>query len=105
MNYNIRFKGFDSSEKVRTYFEERATKLEKFVPPTTTVNVTLEDDNIRKNVEVNLTHRGDDFVAKQSSDNLLTSIDDAVDKLVRQLSKAKSKKINRKPNPEKEEIF
>ena len=102
MNLNVRFKGFDGSDGVRDYLKERTTKLVKFLPPTTVVNATLEDDRVRKIVEINLRHKGTDYIARQESENLLNSIDDAVDKLVRQLSRAKERKTSRSPNPSKE---
>ena len=95
MNVNIRFKGFDASDKLKDYIENRSKKLSKFVPPTTTLHVTLKDDKVRKIAELNLRHKGAEYIAKQNSDNMFTSIDEAVDKLVRQLSRAKSKKITR----------
>jgi putative sigma-54 modulation protein len=91
MNLNIRFKGFEGSDKVKDYVIERAKKLDKFLPPTTVLNATLEDDKVRKIAEINLRYRGTDYISSQASDNLLTSIDDAVEKLVRQVSRAKQK--------------
>ena len=92
MNLSIRFKGFEASDNVKEYVESRCRKLEKFLPPTIKINANLEDKKMRKLVEINLRHRGSDYVASQASENLYTSIDDAVDKLLRQLSKAKDKK-------------
>jgi len=104
MNVTIRFKGFESSEAAKTYLEERAKKLIKFLPPTTTVNATLEDDKVRKIVELTLRHKGAEYVVKQESDNLTTSIDDAVDKLMRQLSRAKDKKQKKHTGVTKEVV-
>ncbi len=98
MNVTIRFKGFDASDSVRHYVEDRATKLDKFLPPTAMLNATLEDDKVRKIAELNLRHKGSDYVAKMESENLLSSIDEAVDKLVRQISRAKDKKSKRSGN-------
>lgn len=92
MNLNIRFKGFDGSDKLKQYLGEKCKKLDKFIPPTTTLNATLEDDKVRKVVEFNLNHKGTSFIASHDSDNLYTSIDDAMDKLQRQISRAKDKK-------------
>lgn len=95
MNLNVRFKGFGSSDKVRAYLEERTAKLKKFLPPSATINATLEDDKSRMIAEINLRNKGSDYVAKQTSDNLLTAIDYVVDKLSRQLSRAKERKRSR----------
>ena len=105
MNLNIRFKGFDSTEAVKHHLIERTRKLTKFLPPTTTLNATLVDDKIRKIVEINLRHKGSDYVAKQASDSLTSSIDEVVDKLLRQLSKAKSKKTDRSASSNRENDF
>ncbi len=102
MNLNIRFKGLDASDSVKQYLEDRTTKLAKFLPPTTTINATLEEDSIRKIAEINLRHKGAEYVAKQSTENLMSSIDEAVDKLLRQLQRSKDKKTNRPSVPVKE---
>jgi len=102
MNLNIRFKGFEGSGKLKEYMETRSKKLDKFLPPTTTLNATLEDDKVRKVVELNLNHKGTQYIASHDSDNLYTSIDDAIDKIVRQLSRAKEKKQRRATSKIKE---
>jgi putative sigma-54 modulation protein len=95
MNVNIRFKGLDSSEAVKEYLQDRARKLAKFVPPTVVVNATVMDDKLNKSTEINLNFKGINYVAKREGDTLFASIDEAIDTLVRQLSKAKDKKISR----------
>jgi len=95
MNLNIRFKGFDSSEKIKKYIEEKIEKLNKFIPPTVTLTAALTDEEPRKTAEITFHHQGINYVAKQTSENMFQSIDESVDKLIRQLQKNKSKKINR----------
>ncbi len=102
MNLNIRFKGFEASDAVKHYLEERSGKLFKFLPPTTVINATLKDDKVRKVAEITLRHKGLDYVGKQESESMMNSIDDAVDKLIRQLARAKGKKQNRSGVPIKE---
>lgn len=92
MNLNIRYKGFEGSDAVRQYVEDRSQKLTKFLPPTTTLNATLADTKVAKVAEINFHHNGVDFVAKNEAENLMSAIDDAVDKLLRQLSRTKDKK-------------
>lgn len=101
MNLNIRFKGFEASTKIKEYVENRGKKLGKFLPPTINLNVTLTEDKTRKVAEFNLHHKGVDYVASQTSGNMYTSIDEAVDKLTRQLSRNKDKKHARGINPAK----
>lgn len=97
MNLNIRFKGFEGSDKVRNYVSERSKKLNRFLPPSITLNATLEDDKVRKIVEFNLRFKGTDYISSQASDNMFTSIDDAVDKLLRQVSRARKKQKDHGP--------
>ena len=95
MNMNIRFKGLESSEAAREYLEERTGKLAKFLPPTVVLNATLADDKISKSTEITFNFKGTNYVAKKDSDTLYASIDEAVDTLVKQLSRAKDKKVSR----------
>jgi len=95
MNLNIRYKGFEASDSIKDYVEEHIVKLEKFLPPTVTMTSTLTDQDLRKTAEFTFHHQGINYVAKQTSENMLQSIDDAIDKLMRQLEKAKGKKTQR----------
>ncbi len=95
MNLNIRFKGFESSDSLKNYVEDKVEKLRKYIPPTVTITTTLTDQDQRKAAEFSFHHQGINFVAKQTSENMFQSIDESIDKLVRQLGKSKGKKINR----------
>ena len=95
MQLNIRFKGLESSDAVKGYLEERFHKLDKFLPPTVVMNATIGDDKLRKTTEINFNYQGVNYVAKQEADSLFASIDEVVDKLVRQLSKNKDKRTGR----------
>lgn len=101
MNVNIRYKGFEGSDAVKLYVEERSQKLGKFLPPTTTLNATLADTKVVKSAEINFHFNGDDYVAKNESESLMTAIDESFDTLTRQLSRAKDKRqtsVGRKPD-------
>jgi len=95
MNLNVRFKNFEGNEALKSYLAERTQKLDKFLPPNTTLNATLEEEKVRKIAEITFHHKGSDYVAKRETENMLTSIDEAIDKLLRQLSRAKDRKIVR----------
>ncbi len=102
MNLNIRFKGLESSEALKKYLDERTQKLAKFLPPSVVVNATLLEDKNRKSTEINFNYKGNNYVAKQETESMFASIDEVVDKLTRQLARAKDKKTNRQAPPEPE---
>ncbi len=96
MNVNVTFKGFDSSDAVKSYVQDRSKKLDKYLPPNTVLNAMLADEEPRKIAEINCRFKSTYFVAKEETENLYSSIDQAFDKLLRQVNKAKTKMVDSK---------
>ena len=96
MNVNVTFKGFNASDAVKTYVQDRSKKLDKYLPPNTILNAMLSDEEPRKIAEINCRFKSTYFVAKEETENLYNSIDMAFDKLLRQVNKAKTKSVEAK---------
>ncbi len=94
MNVNITFKGMDPSDAIRNYTLERTSKLKRFLPPNTTLNTILQKEKVREIAEINFNFKGHSYTAKSDSEDIYTSIDKVVDKVVRQLAKEKEKRVN-----------
>ena len=96
MNINFSFKGLDHSLGLKDYAEKRLTKLEKLITQNTQVEVFFVKERNEKKTEIKLNHNGEDYFAVESSEEFDHSIDFCVDKIAKQIRKAKEKKVDRR---------
>ncbi|MCZ6632868.1 MAG: ribosome-associated translation inhibitor RaiA [bacterium] len=85
------------SDATREYVEQECEKFERFYSPVLDCQVTIskEGRTEKANVVVNL--YGQNLQASGSADKLYPAIDQAMDKMIRQLKKTHDKR--RKPRP------
>ena len=95
MQLNVRFKGMESTEALKDYFEDRMRKLNKHVPVNTVVNVSLAKEKLDGEAEISFNYNGKSIVAAERSEDLYSAIDAVVDKVARQVSRVKSRARNR----------
>lgn len=81
----------DPSEALKAYADERSKKLIKFLAPGTPVVITLHKDHIAQIAELTFSYHGETHHAAKDSDDMYQSIDEAVDKAIHQVKKAKEK--------------
>jgi putative sigma-54 modulation protein len=91
----------DVSPALRTYAEEKATKLQKYYDRIQEIEVVFDAGKDRTKVEfiVNAEHRNM-FLAHHEDGDAYACVDACHDKLERQLSDHKKKVRNRKHNTE-----
>jgi len=96
MNINFAFRGFDEhSDSLKDYASKRLSKVTKLVSANTYIEVVFQKDKNNKFTEIKLNHDGDDYVATDTDDkDFSTSIDLCVDKIAKQILKAKEKKVH-----------
>lgn len=95
MQLNVRFKGMESTEALKDYFEDRFKKLHKHVPVNTVVNVSLAKAKLDGEAEVSFNFAGKSIVATERSEDLYAAIDAVVDKVTRQVTRARDRQRNR----------
>ncbi len=87
----------DVSNKIRSYAEEKASKLPRFFDRVQAINVILEKERDQMSVEMIVLAAGTpNFVAKEVGPDAHACIDLLVDKMERQLTKHKEKLKNHK---------
>ena len=94
MNVEITSRHYDASPKVKEYVNEELKKLEIFDHLITSCKVILEKSKEGELVEISIHVSGKDLVSSDSSDDIIKSIDLAVDKIERQLKKFKEKRYS-----------
>lgn len=92
MNIEVTSRHYEASAKVREYVRQELVKLDKFDHFVSSCRVILEKSKEGELVEINLHVSGKDLVCSESSDDIIKSIDLAVEKMERQLQRFKEKR-------------
>lgn len=87
----------DVPTKLKSYIESRVEKLDKFIDGITDVHVTLSSEKYRQIAELNVHSRGNVYLsATEASEDLRTSVSQAIEKIEGQAKKHRAKKIDKK---------
>lgn len=99
MNVQVTARRFKVHESLKDYAIKEVKRLEKFTNEINKVDVILSFERAHdsiKTAEIVLHMNGNNFLAKESTEDFKKSIDLAVIKLERQLNKFKTKIIEKK---------
>ncbi len=89
MNLNISFKHMDPSESLKTYTTEKSSKLKKYFHGRITVTWNLTIEKQSKIAHCHLVGNNMDYFGESQSEDFLSSIDMALDKIEKQVRKHK----------------
>jgi putative sigma-54 modulation protein len=90
MKTQVTFRHTKSSEELQEVANEEAQRFSKFFDAITNTEIIFTDDN-DKIVDISVRVNGTTLVAKESSDDFVKSLNEASDKIIRQLKKWKTK--------------
>lgn len=80
------------TEALRDFTNKKLqSRLERFADKITSTQITFSVDKLRQCVEAQIAIPGTEVVASAESDDMYKSVDELVDKLVRQLTRHKEK--------------
>src|SRR5690606_40231485 len=85
----------DVTEAMRDYVEEKFSRLERHFDRITNVQVIMQVEKLQQKIEATLHIAGGEVVANAEHTDMYAAIDMLVDKLDRQLIKAKEKRLDR----------
>jgi putative sigma-54 modulation protein len=85
MNVSITFRHMDASDALKKHAAAKLGKLQKFLRQPMTAKVTISVDKLKHVAEARISSGGAHLEAKESSDDMYTSIDRMIDKLDRQI--------------------
>ena len=95
MEVRIQSIHFDASEKLQEFIQKKVAKLEKFCDDIKKVEVSLKvvkpETAMNKEAGIKVLALNSEFFAEKVSDTFEESIDECVDALSKQLTKAKEK--------------
>lgn len=96
MRISVTFKNKEGEKWLREYIDEKIKKLKKYIDNPSEVRVVLSVEKFRNVAEINLMANGLIINAKEEAKDMHIAIDDAIDKIERQLKKRKEKIITQK---------
>ena len=85
MKISITARHFDITPDLKEHAESRVGKLEKFAGGLLRANVVLEVEKYRQIVELSVHGSPGDFAGRAESDDMFVAIDDACDKVEKQI--------------------
>ena len=95
MEVRIQSIHFDASEKLQEFIQKKVAKLEKFCDDIKKVEVSLKvvkpETAMNKETGIKVLALNGEFFAEKVSDTFEESVDECVDALSKQLTKAKEK--------------
>ena len=91
MQISLTFNKIDPSDSLKSYVNEKFSRLDKMLDGPAEAHVVLSVEKIRHIVEINLNCDGFRIHAKEESESMYSSIDTLADKLKLQVKKNKEK--------------
>jgi putative sigma-54 modulation protein len=91
MNIKITGNHVDTGDSLKTYIQEKMSKVERHVKPVQQVHVVLHMDKNQHRAEATVNLKGTQLFAESLGENFYAAIDTLVDKLDRQAIKHKEK--------------
>lgn len=104
MKVSVTARHFDLTPDLKEHAESRITRLDRFGGGIMNASVVLEIEKYRQIAEVSVHGRHGDFIGKAESDDMLVSIDGAVEKVEKQIRRT-SKQNQRGRNGDSKEAW
>lgn len=85
------FRNMDSTDALQTHAAKKLERLKKYLISTADAHCIFKVEGARHSAEITLNVKGGRFVGHDTSNDMYTSIDSAIDKIVTQLSRNKER--------------
>lgn len=97
MQTSVTFKNLDPSDHLREYVSSKLNRLDKLLDNPAEAQVVLSVEKIRHYTEIRLNGDRFNIACREQSNDMYSSIDQALDKLEKQLKRHKEKSKNYRP--------
>lgn len=91
MRISLTFRNTEGEDWQKEYVDERLSKIKKYIDRPIDVHAILSVEKFRNVVEVNMIADGLNINAREEAKDMRTAIDNAIDKIERQLKKHREK--------------
>jgi len=103
MKISVTFRNTEGENWHKEYIDQKLKKLEKYMDNPVEARVVLSVEKFRNAAEVNLMTNGQNINAKEEAKDMYLAIDNAIEKIERQLKKRKERIRGHKTNAAKGE--
>jgi len=103
MKISLTFRNTEGEDWQKQYVDERLSKMKKYVDRPVDAHVILSVEKFRNVAEVNMMADGLNINAKEEAKDMHLAIDNAIEKIEKQLKKHKAKIRGHKTNPTRED--
>lgn len=103
MQVNITFRGMESTESLKSYVKERIEHIEKYFDRSVEAHAVLSMERYLHHSDITIQAGSYLLRGKVKSEDMYKSIDEAVDKIEKQLKRYKDKMKSTKRGPREEE--
>lgn len=103
MPIDFKFRHIEPSDAMKTHTTEKLGKLQKYLTGPIDAQVIFSQERHMFSVDVHLHDSGEAFQGREEQEDMYAAIDLVVDKLLRQLTKAKGQHHNHRRGPQPEE--
>ena len=103
MKISVTFRNTEGDDWHKEYIDQKLKKLEKYLDTPVEARVVLSVEKFRNVAEVNLMANGQTLNAKEEAKEMNLAIDNAVEKIERQLKKRKERTRGHKTNASRSE--
>lgn len=101
MQISLTFRNMEGEEWLKDHVDKKIQRLKKYIDKPVEASVILSVEKFRNVAEVKLLGKGVNIVGKEEAKDMITAVDEVVDKIERQLKKHKEKNQIYKENPAK----
>ncbi len=101
MEIAVTFRHMQPTESLKTYAEEKVSKIKKYLDFPLEAHVVLSVEKFRHIADVTLSINGTWIKGIEETDDMYSAIDQVMDKLEKQVKKYRSKIRNRRPENRK----
>lgn len=105
MKITVTFRNTEGENWQKEYVEERLEKLTKYIDNPVDARVVLSVEKFRNTAEINLMSNGLNINSKEEEKDMHLAIDNAIEKIERQLKKHKERVRGFKTNPSRNGEF
>ena len=99
MQIDVTFRRMEASDAIKTYLDEKMTKMKKFLASPAHAHVVLTSERFRNKADVTVTLKNGLLIkGVDTSEDMYFSIDQAVSRIEKQLRKYKEKIQHHKPS-------
>lgn len=93
MKLDLTGKNIEITPAIHEFAEKKVKKFEKFFEEDTIVHVTFSAKKEKQNVDIRIEYKGKTFLAEEDTYDVYAGIDLAIDKLLGQIRKEKTKML------------